>query len=126
MKKNRVKITIAGINYFINTEESEEYTKKLGEIVDKRVTALLTSSSFITMNQAAVLTALELADELEKSKSADDNFRTQIAEYLDEATKAKNERDKYKRELETLKTQQTFKNDQIDLFAKRSTEDIDE
>ena len=123
MKKNRVKITVAGINYFINTEESEEYTQKLGEIVDKKVTALLTSSSFITMNQAAVLTALELADELEKSKNTDDNFRDQIAEYLEEATKAKKERDHYKRELETLKTQQSFKNDQIDLFAKRSSDE---
>ena len=70
MKKKNVKITIAGINYFINTDETKEYTQKLGKMIDERITKILTSSSFVTMNQAAILVALELADEIEKGRPA--------------------------------------------------------
>ena len=90
------------------------------------MTEILRSNSLITVNQAAVLTALELADELEKSISGADNFRTQIKEYLDEANKAKNERDYYKRELERYKTEVSFKNDQINLFANNNKQKKDD
>lgn len=117
MDKIRVKLHIGGIDYYINTDETVEYTVALGEKIDRRMSEILRSNSLITVNQAAVLTALEFADELEKANSSTDNFRTQIREYLDEATKAKNERDYYKRELERYKTEVSFKNDQINLFA---------
>lgn len=126
MDKIRVKLHIGGIDYYINTDETLEYTVGLGEKIDKRITEILRSNSLITVNQAAVLTALEIADELEKANAAADNFRTQISEYLDEATKAKNERDYYKRELERYKTEVSFKNDQINLFAGTKNRDNDE
>ncbi len=125
MDKIRVKLHIGGIDYYINTDENLEYTVALGEKIDKRMTEILRSNSLITVNQAAVLTSLELADELEKANVSADNFRTQISEYLLEATQAKNERDYYKRELERYKTEVSFKNDQINLFAgtKKQKED---
>lgn len=126
MEKQRVKLRIGGIDYYINTDETVEYTVSLGDKIDKRMTEILRSNSLITVNQAAVLTALELADELEKSNSSTDNFRTQIREYLDEANKAKNERDYYKRELERYKTEVSFKNDQINLFAGTNNKENDE
>lgn len=126
MDKQRVKLNIGGIDYYICTDESVEYTVELGEKIDKRMSEILRSNSLITVNQAAVLTALELADELEKSNAGADNFRTQIREYLDEANKAKNERDYYKRELERYKTEVSFKNDQINLFANNNKKENDE
>ena len=126
MDKIRVKLHIGGIDYYINTDETLEYTVSLGEKIDKRMTEILRSNSLITANQAAVLTALEIADELEKANAVTDNFRTQISEYLDEAAKAKNERDYYKRELERYKTEVSFKNDQINLFAGKTTPENDE
>lgn len=126
MDKIRVKLHIGGIDYYINTDETLEYTVSLGEKIDKRMTEILRSNSLITANQAAVLTALEIADELEKANAVTDNFRTQISEYLDEATKAKNERDYYKRELERYKTEISFKNDQINLFAGKTKQENDE
>lgn len=126
MDKIRVKLHIGGIDYYINTDETLEYTVSLGEKIDKRMTEILRSNSLITANQAAVLTALEIADELEKANAVTDNFRTQISEYLDEAAKAKNERDYYKRELERYKTEVSFKNDQINLFAGKAKQENDE
>ena len=126
MDKIRVKLHIGGIDYYINTDETLEYTVSLGEKIDKRMTEILRSNSLITANQAAVLTALEMADDLEKANAVTDNFRTQISEYLDEAAKAKNERDYYKRELERYKTEVSFKNDQINLFAGKTKQENDE
>ena len=126
MDRIRVKLHIGGIDYYINTDETLEYTVSLGEKIDKRMTEILRSNSLITANQAAVLTALEIADELEKANAVTDNFRTQISEYLDEAAKAKSERDYYKRELERYKTEVSFKNDQINLFAGKTKQENDE
>lgn len=115
--KNTVKLNICGINYFINTDESAEYTENLGKRIDERMSQILKKGSLITMTQAAVLVALEMADELSKSEANVDNFRSQIKDYLEDSAKAKSERDYYKRELERYKTEAKFKNDQINLFA---------
>ncbi len=120
---NKVKLTICGVNYFINTDESVEYTENLGKRIDERMSQILKSGSLITMTQAAVLVALEMADELSKSEANVDNFRSQIKDYLEDSAKAKSERDYYKRELERYKTEAKFKNDQINLFAGVKNED---
>ncbi len=123
---NKVKLTICGINYFINTDEDVEYTENLGKRIDERMNQILKSGSLITMTQAAVLTALEISDELSKSEADVEKYRNQIKEYLEDSAKAKSERDYYKRELERIKTEAKFKNDQINLFAKSNNEDNNE
>ncbi len=115
---NKVKLNICGIDYFINTDESVEYTENLGKRIDERMSQILKGGALVTMTQAAVLVALEMADELSKSESNVENFRGQIKDYLEDSAKAKSERDYYKRELERIKTEAKFKNDQINLFAK--------
>lgn len=114
---NKVKLTIRGSNYVINTDESVEYTEELGRRIDERMNEIMKGSFFITATQAAVLVALEMADELYKSEKNVENFRSQIKDYLEDSAKAKSERDYYKRELERYKTEAKFKNDQINLFA---------
>lgn len=114
---NKVKLTIRGSNYVINTDESVEYTEELGKRIDERMNEIMKGSFFITATQAAILVALEMADELTKSEKNVENFRSQIKDYLEDAAKAKTERDYYKRELERYKTEAKFKNDQINLFA---------
>ncbi len=123
---NKVKLTIHGSNYVINTDESVEYTEQLGKRIDERMNAIMKSSFFITATQAAILVALEMADELTKSEKNVDNFRSQIKDYLEDAAKAKTERDYYKRELERYKTEAKFKNDQINLFAGVKNENNEE
>ncbi len=114
---NKVRLTIHGSNYVINTDESVEYTEELGRKIDERMSEIMKGSFLITSTQGAVLVALEMADALEKSKAEVDNFRSQIKDYLEDSAKAKQERDYYKRELERYKTEAKFKNDQINLFA---------
>ncbi|MGN0570496.1 MAG: cell division protein ZapA [Candidatus Fimenecus sp.] len=126
MDINRVKLDIRGVKYFINTDESVEYTEALGKRIDERMAEIMKGGSFVTMTQAAVLVALEFADELSKSEKNVENFRNQIKDYLEDSAKAKSERDYYKRELERIKTEAKFKNDQINLFAKSENKNNDD
>lgn len=123
MDKNRVRLDICGVKYFICTDESVEHTEELGKMIDKKMSEILKATSFISANQAAVLVSLDLANELSKAQAETENFRNQIKEYLEDAAKAKSERDYYKRELERIKTEAKFKNDQINLFAKSEKAD---
>lgn len=123
MDMNKVRLDIRGVKYFINTDESPEYTRELGKKIDERMEEIIRGGSFVTMTQAAVLTALEFADLHAKSEANVENFRSQIKDYLEDAAKAKSERDYYKRELERLKSEAKFKNDQINLFAKSEKKD---
>ncbi|MBO5333926.1 MAG: cell division protein ZapA [Clostridia bacterium] len=115
---NRVKLEIRGITFFVNTDESTEYTEELAREIDERLAEILKGGSFISMTQAAVLVALEKSDELYKSKQELESLKVQVKDYLEDSAKAKSERDYYKRELERIKTEAKFKNDQINLFAK--------
>lgn len=118
MEKNRVRLDICGVKYFICTDESVEHTEALGQLIDKKMSEILKAASFISANQASVLVSLDLANELSKVQSEVSKLREQANEYLEEATKAKNERDFCKRELERIKTEAKFKNDQVNLFTK--------
>lgn len=129
MDKNRVRLDICGVKYFICTDESVEHTETLGKLIDEKMSEILKATSFISANQAAVLVSLDLANELSKAKAEAEGFRNQIKDYLEDSAKAKSERDYYKRELERIKTEASFKNDQINLFAKSekaNNGDIDE
>ncbi len=114
---NKVKLTIHGSNYVINTDESVEYTEELGRRIDERMTQIMKNSFYISPTQAAIIVALEMADELSKCEKSVEEYRTQVNAYLEDSAKAKSERDYYKRELERVKTEAKFKNDQINLFA---------
>ncbi len=114
---NRVKLTIRGTNFFINTDESVEYTKALGKIIDKRLDEIIQANYRLSLNQATILVALEMADAKVKAEKEIKNLQKQMNEYLEESAKAKSERDYYKRENERIKTESKFKNDQINLFA---------
>ena len=48
---------------------------------------------------AAVLAAANIADELFKEREASEGLRRQLKQYLDEASRAKNEASELKREL---------------------------
>ncbi len=123
---NKVKLTICGVNYHINTDEDVEYTENLGQRINDRMVEVMKGGSLVSMTQAAVLVALEFADELAKSERSVENYRNQIKDYLEDAGKAKTERDYYKRELDRIKTEAKFQNDQINLFANSKKEDINE
>lgn len=119
---NKVSFTVCGMNYHITTDESVEYTEALAAEIQEKMSAILQHGFLLNSTQAAVLTALDYADKLCKAENEVASLRGQMKDYLEDSAKAKSERDYYKRELERIKTEAKFKNDQINLFAKSNGE----
>lgn len=102
MEKITHRLKIAGEEYRIVSDESAEYMSELAHEIDLKMANILKGNR-VSTTQAAVLVALQYADEATKNSGTTDNLRSQLKEYLEDAAKAKSERDFYKRELERVK-----------------------
>ena len=95
---NRVTMNICGTEYTLVAEESSAYMEKVGALVDKKMSELM-EKAHMGRSDAAVLAAVNIADELFKAQESAENLRRQLKTYLDEATQAKNEVSDLKRQL---------------------------
>ena len=95
---NRVTMSICGEDYTLVAEETAAYMEKIGSMVDKKMQELM-AEAHVSRNDAAVLAAVNLADELCKAQEGTENLRRQLKSYLDEANAAKNEVSDLKRQL---------------------------
>lgn len=95
---NRVVVTICEEEYTLVAEESAAYMQKVGSYVSEKMDEVLNSTR-VGRTDAAVLTAINIADELFKSQSAAEQLRSQIKGYLDEAAKAQSQVSELKREI---------------------------
>ena len=101
---HRVTVTICGNEYTFLAEEDSAYVEKVAAYVDQRMTDILESTK-AGRTDTAVLTAANIADELFKAQEIAENLRSQLKEYLDEASKSKNEISELKREIFKLQNQ---------------------
>ena len=95
---NRVVVNICGEEYTFVAEESASYMQRVGTYVGDKMSEVL-SSAKVGRTDAAVLTAANIADELFKAQEANQQLRSQIKGYLDEAGKAQAEVSELKREI---------------------------
>ena len=95
---NRITVSICGDEYTFVAEESTAYMEQVAALVDKKMSEILTGAK-VGHSNAAVLAAVNLADELLKSEQTAENLRRQVKSYLDEAAQAKNEASELKRQL---------------------------
>lgn len=95
---NHVVISICGEEYTFVAEESSAYMQKVGSYVSDKMAEVLDSSK-VGRTDAAVLTAVNIADELFKAQAEADQLRAQIKGYLDEAGRAQSEVSDLKREV---------------------------
>ena len=96
--ENKITISICGEEYTFVAEEAPSYMQKVAAMVDSRMSEIL-QSTHVSRTDAAVLTAVNIADEYLKSQGS------QLKGYLDEATRAKNEASELKREVFRLQQQ---------------------
>ena len=95
---NRVSVTICGQDYTLVAEESATYMQKVGSYVNEKMAEVLAGSK-AGRTDAAVLTAVNITDELFKAQAASEALRGQIKQYLDEAGKAQAEASELRREV---------------------------
>ena len=98
---NKVRLTICGSSYVISTNESEDYMQNLAERLNLDMNELMSSSNSVSITTAAIMTALNYRDELEKASA--DNMRRQIKDYLEDAASAKMAAEELRRENAALR-----------------------
>ena len=62
MTVNHIKITVAGVEYKIASDESASYVMEIARALDSDMRALMDKNARLSTASAAVLCALELAD----------------------------------------------------------------
>ena len=79
--KNRVRITICGKSYILQTEEDAAYVVSLARELDGRINAFMDENK-ASFPAAAVMTALALMDEIAKSTCDEDNLSAHNKGYV--------------------------------------------
>ena len=106
--KNRITVSIVGRDYTIVAEEAESYIRKVAAHVDQKMDEIM-KESHASLVDAAVLAAMNTSDEYYKAMEAAENLRNQLKDYLDEATRAKQELSEARREVFRLQQEKQEK-----------------
>lgn len=101
--QNKIRVEICGSRYVVSSTEPVEYVRRLTNTIENKVKTIMDSSPSVTLNDAYFLVMLGYADLYEKSEQSADHIRSQLTEYLEDATKAKLEADELKKENGKLK-----------------------
>ena len=102
--QNKVTVTIDGQEYNLVAAEDAAYMRKVAAHVDAKIQEV-SQSGKIASADAAVLAALNMADEYFKSLDAAEALRAQIKGYLEEAKALNDQLSEAKREIFKLQSQ---------------------
>ena len=110
---NKVRVTIAGAPYAIETTDTESYITSLAKKLDEDITKLLDDNGNLSLSKAAVFCAMDYLDEYRKSAGSAENMRSQIQDYIADAAKAKLAEDKVRAENEVLQRENAALREQL-------------
>lgn len=100
---NRVKVVLCGREYVLQTEDAPSYVYQLAKNLEKRISDITEENPRVSAHSAVMMVALSTMDELTKANNSVEVIRSQVKEYVDEAGKARLERDAALREIDVLK-----------------------
>lgn len=100
--KNQITVNIYGRSYPMITDESPEYTERLAGILNSRFLKLREQKATLSIQDAAAIISLECIDELVKNKQTEQNIRTQLSAYAEDANESRAEVEKLNHEIEKL------------------------
>lgn len=101
---NDVKVIICGKEYKLKTAESPNYVFSLARALEAKINGHIAAGSGSSPYTAAIMISLSLLDDLNKANQRLDSVRDQTKEYVDEAGRARIERDAALKEIEVLKS----------------------
>ena len=123
--KNKLKVNIYNRTYNLLSEESQEYTNKLALVINSKIKGMMKAIPSLSVQDAAVLTALDCLDELSKANQNIENIRTQIKDYVDDAGRARSQADEAQKEIRELQAKVHDLEEQLEArtVVKREPED---
>ena len=83
-KKSSVKVSIIGEEYTIRSDRAPEHTKAVAEFLDGAIRRALGSGSNIEPNRAAILAAMQIADELLGLRESNRRLENDIRQLTEE------------------------------------------
>jgi chromosome segregation ATPase len=120
MENNKIKVSVvvAGQRFTILTDKSEKYVRDIASEIDARINSLVVSSN-MTRERAAVLTAMDYADDSVLDRENIAAIKEQIKDYVQEIERLQNNNAKlisdynllkaeYERLIEERQTAQNF------------------
>ena len=81
MEKKKVKVLINGAEYTLVTAENPEYVQRVAVRVDKTLSEISQANKKLSTAMLAMLTSINLADELVRLEDSADNLRRELADY---------------------------------------------
>lgn len=99
---NKFKIKIGDNTYTINTEENEDYVKKLSDELNLRLKAVSAKNPTLSQAMISALVSMQLCDEAIKLREQCNNYELQIKLLRENSGMASNEAINAKREIERL------------------------
>src|SRR4051812_49378210 len=89
--KNKVYVRIAGKDYTLVGIESDEYIQKIAMYIDKKMLEILKVNSKLSTSMAAVLTAINVADDYVKAHESEYHLKKELKHTNEELEKAREE-----------------------------------
>lgn len=99
---NKIKLTIGGINYYVSSNESEEYMQNLEQELNTKLSEISNANSTLSTTMAAVLAALDFADERNSVFREIENLKEELKKSNSDAAAARLEVEESRREIERL------------------------
>ncbi len=84
-KRTRTKVKIGKVEYVISSTADEAYVRRVADYVDKKLDELTKADKRLSTAMAAILTSVNIADELFRDKEDGETLRGQLLQYADEA-----------------------------------------
>lgn len=106
---NVITIKINGIEYCLRGEEKEEYLRTVEKYVDKKIKNVIENNEKLSTADAAILTALNVADDMFKTGYENDELIDETENYKKREGELKDQLQNAKDEIEEVK-----KKDQIE------------
>lgn len=116
--KNKLVVRIAGKEYTIVASEPDEYIQRVSLYVDKKMNEIMRSNNKLSTSMAAVLTALNVADDFFKAGSICEKLQKQLQEIEEKYDKLKAEYNQIKQDCKDY--EQLIRELELDLAAKEA------
>lgn len=105
--KNKVVVRISGKDYTLVGTESDEYIQKVALYIDKKMNEILRTNSKLSTSMAAVLTALNVADDFFKAHENENNYKKELKKLQEEIEELKDGKKRLTEENTLLNSRNT-------------------
>lgn len=114
---NIITVKINGMEYNLRGEENDEYLQMIGKYVDNKINSLMNKNSKISRADATILAAINLGDEVFKSREAYERCNENNKTLSEDQKKLILELEGMRRNLEDIKNENNMLKDTISMKA---------